>query len=226
MQILLNGLTIILGTLIGLVFRKYLRREYQACFTPITAAVTAAIGIGMVVKGGSYVVVILSMMAGFLLGCALQLESRLTRLTDALARRLPGAQGGPEAQSCFTSAFMLTVCSVAGLTGAMTARLTGDFSLLQTKAVLDGMICVFFALTAGPVILLLCVPTLAVLFLVYFGTGLLAASISEAMIANFCLCGGIVLLLNAARMLRDDKFPILNMLPALLLVFVFSIWIP
>lgn len=224
MLIFINGIAILVSGLFGMLLRNRVRPEMQAHFMPVFAAITTAIGIGLIAKGGNSAVATLALLGGMVIGELLKIEQRLLHMITAVSKRLPflPAQDGETTGQLFISAFVLTVCSTAGILGAMTARLTGEFDLLLIKALLDFAICLFYTISAGPIIMLLSVPVMAVLFAVYGVTALFAPVITEQMTLDFCMCGGMIQIVNAIKMMRGKDVAAANLVPALLLSLLIS----
>lgn len=65
---------------------------------------------------------------------------------------------------------------------------------------------------------LIAVPQLAIQSLLFFSAALLIPLASPTMLADFSACGGIIMLATGLRICGIKIFPIVNMLPALLLV--------
>ncbi len=224
MFILINGGAILLASILGTFLGKRLDPSIRTNSMPVFAAITFCIGIGLIAKGGNAAVATLAILLGFLIGEGLKLDLRLEQLSNKTGALLFHRSRTAPSQSTplFISAFMLTVCSTAGLLGAVTLRLTGDYSILLTKALLDFMLILFYSVAAGPVLGILCIPVCLVLGLIYGGTGLLSSGLSAQMLLDFGMCGGMIQLVNGVKMISSQKVHVASLIPSIPLVFVFS----
>ena len=116
----------------------------------------------------------------------------------------------------------LFCCSGFGWYSTLTEGITGDPSLLMSKAVLDGFTAMIFASTLGAAICAIPLPQVVILLLV-FGTGkLLAGVLTPTMFADLSACGGILTMAAGFRVAKIKSVPLVDLMPALILVMPFS----
>lgn len=230
--LLINGLAVILGSLLGPGICRRLKKTFQQNVTYLFASITAAIGISLLLKGGNLSIVCVAVILGMMVGSQMDLDGALKKMIDRIQVKLSGNSSGSkegqieqetEASQLLASSFVLMVCSTSGMVGAMTAALTGDFSVLFTKAMMDLAACICFSAITGPILAVTAVPVLLVLFL-FYGIGSAAAAVfTEAVIADFCACGGIIQLLNAIKMASGKDIAVINVIPALVISIILSV---
>ena len=104
----------------------------------------------------------------------------------------------------------------------MQEGISGDATILITKSILDLFTAIIFATELGLSVMLIAIPQIAIQSSLFFGAILLLPLITPAMQADFSACGGIVMLATGLRICGIKIFPIVNMLPALILVMPFS----
>ena len=113
-----------------------------------------------------------------------------------------------------------------GFFGAMQEGLTGDFTMLLIKSLLDLPTAMFIAANIGAVIGVLCVPQFVIQMAVLLSAGFVSHWATPAVLADFSGCGGFIMLATGLRMCGIVQFPILSMLPALLLAMpVSALWV-
>ena len=151
---------------------------------------------------------------------------RLDERVAALPQKLAGGKSGFDAGTLMTG-FTLYCVSTSGILGAMDLGLSGDTTLLMIKAVMDLLAAVFFAAAgAGWMQLLIAVPLGIVLFGFYFLSKILMPYVTPEMIGDFSSCGGMILIVNALRMTKLKNPPVLDLVPALALIFPVSwLWL-
>lgn len=222
MFVLVNGALIVLGAFAGILLKKVMDSSIQTYSIPIFAAITLYIGIRLVSKDGDASAVVLTVLLSFLIGESIHLEDKLELLSTkviSLFSRENQKLGENEIQY-FISGFILTVCSTSGIVGAINLSLSGDYTILMTKALLDLLLILVYTMVVGPAIGVLAVPVWLLLGSVYGFTCLFKDILTEQMILNFSVCGGIIQLLNAMKMLHGKKVHAASLIPAIPLIFL------
>ena len=175
--------------------------------------------------------VILSVILGTVFGLAVHMGERISAGAMWMERgisKLTGAGAKKQAedyQSVLVTCSVLFCASGTGISGSMVSGMTGDHSILLAKTVLDLPTAMIFSCTLGLTTAFIAVPQ-CVIFLALFGlAGLIIPFCSEAMIADFKACGGILLLATGFRMIKVKEFPVAEMIPAMVLVMPISyVW--
>ena len=128
-------------------------------------------------------------------------------------------------------AYLLQVATVivlfcfsgTGWYGALYEGMTGDGSILITKAILDGVTACIFGALLGKIVPWLAAPQLVIMLALFFLSELVSPFITSAMNADFSAMGGIITLAAGLRMTRiKTDIRIINLLPSLPLIFLFS----
>ncbi len=141
---LVNVLTVVVGTLIGLAVAGRLSDRTNRTLLQVLSLITASIGLGMAselgnVKAGSVPGIILALVAlavGAVIGEAVKLEDRLEHLGDWMKSKVKA--GGSFTQG-FVSASLLFCVGPLTIVGSIQNGLQGDASGLYVKAALDGI---------------------------------------------------------------------------------------
>ncbi len=216
---LINTATILLGGTIGLFFGARLPQRARETVVAGLGLFTAAIGIQMFFKSEHAIPVLLSLLIGGLLGEWWRIESRLEHLGAWLeARFTPSDDDGSLFVKGFLTASLLFCVGPMTILGSIQDGLTGDYSLLAIKAVLDGFAALAFASTLGVGVLF----SVLVVLTYQGGISLAAAQMQSVMTPEMMnaltAAGGVVLLGLAISSLLEIK-PIRsgNLLPALLI---------
>ena len=147
---LVNAGAVLLGGGLGLLLKKGNPQR-------VSDAVMKALGLAVLYLGisGAWdmekpLVTIVSLAIGTAVGTALKLDDRV----GALAQKLTGRLGKGEWKDGMVTATLLFCVGAMGITGALTDGLTGDHSILFTKAFLDGISACFLASAMGAGVLL------------------------------------------------------------------------
>ena len=187
------------------------------------------LGIFVIAKTHDMPPVVCALMGGTVLGGLCRIEAMVTGLSRkvgaVIARR--GGERSSISQEVFQEQFaVFTVvfsASVLGFFGAMQEGLTGDSTMLLIKALLDLPTAMFIAANIGAVVGVLCVPQFLVQAAVLLCAGLVSPWATPDVLADFSGCGGFITLATGIRMCGIAQFPILSMLPALILVIPLSV---
>jgi len=152
--------TVVAGTILGRLLGERLKPETQSTVTSVLGCVTAILGIEnalsrpealtdatLPARLGFFLAVLLSVLFGALIGEALDIEGLLHRTGQFAEKRLKQASG--DFGKGFVVASLLFCVGPLTILGSFQDGLQGDYSLLATKAVLDGFAAMAFAAAFG-----------------------------------------------------------------------------
>lgn len=219
-----NAVAVIIGSVIGLLFRKGVPERFSDAIMKGVALCVLYIGISGSLKGEQTIVVILSIVIGAVIGTLLDIDGFITRLGDSLEKHF--ASGGKKASISqgFVTASLLFCVGAMTIVGSLTAGLTGDNEMLFTKSVLDFISSIMLTVSLG-----LGVMFSSVFVLVFQGSiallaGFLSPIFSESAINETVCAGSILIICLSLNMLGITKIKVANYMPALL-VAPLIIWI-
>ena len=109
-----------------------------------------------------------------------------------------------------------------GIFGAINEGITGSTDILLTKAVLDLFSGIVFGTLFGLSVSLIAIPQFAILALLYASAASLAPYMTPGMLGDFTACGGVIFVATGLRMCGIKIFPVINMLPAMLIIMPLS----
>ena len=216
--------TILLGSLLGLFFGARLPDRMRSTVIVALGLFTLALGIslfleGMEAPGENPLIPLVSLLLGGVLGEWWRLEDRLSALGATLEARFTGnSAGGSRFIRGFVSASLLFCIGPMTILGAIQDGLTGEYQLLAIKAVLDGFASLALASTFGVGVIF----SILVVFIyqggISLGAGMLQTVLSDLMLAEMTVVGGILLLgLAIGTLLEIRPTRPTNLLPALIL---------
>ncbi len=178
---------------------------------------TILIGLQMALGAGNLLVVLGSLIVGGAVGELLNIEGGLEALGRWVERRVGGRNAG--GQSTFSRAFVtasLVFCvGPMTITGAIQDGLTGDFSTLAVKSMLDAFAGLAFASTMG-----IGVAFAGGVVLTYQGVLTLAAGwlrdlLTEPVRAEMIATGGLLIVGIGINLLELKRIRVSNLLPAI-----------
>lgn len=210
---LVNVAAILAGGLLGLLLRKGLPEKLRNTVMLGMGLCVIMIGLKGALGTGNEMLVILSVVAGGIIGVLLKIEERLDRLGARLQKRFSSAEGDSFGKGFVTATLMYCVGAMA-IVGSMDSGLRGDHSTLFAKSVLDGVSSVILTGTLGPGVLLSAVPVL----IYQGGIALLAQAVepllSDRVVTEMSAVGGVLILGIGLNMIRKDHIPVGDLLPA------------
>lgn len=185
---------------------------FEAFRPPFTTLITGGAA-GTV----SILIVLGSLVIGGIVGEVIGIERGLAAAGDALKRRF--GSGQPRFTEGFVVASLVFCVGPLTILGSLRDGLTGDYSLLAIKAMLDGFAALAFSSALG-----WGVGFSVLTILVYQGgLSLLAGTVAGAVgdpsqspaIAAVTATGGLLILAIGLRLLRVREIRVANLLPAL-----------
>lgn len=216
MGTIINAIAIIIGGGLGLLFRKGFPERIAQTTLQVLGLFTLVVGVSMAIQGQEFIMILISLVAGAILGEWANIEGRLERFGGWLEKRFHVTEGSP-AKGFIYASLLFCVGSMA-IVGSITDGLKGDRSILVTKAVMDGIISIPFAASMGFGVLGSALPVL-----IYQGGITLLASklqslFTPEMIRELTSVGGVIVMGIGINILGLQKIRVGNFIPALLLI--------
>ena len=216
----INAALILLGSLLGLLFRNRISEKLIRALTTVLGLCVLVIGISCAIGTKDTLCVILCMVIGTLIGEAVGIEQYMDKLGDALKARLVKQDS---ANSRFTEAFvsatLLFCVGAMAINGSLEAGLHGNYSILISKGVIDGVTSITFAAAMGFGVVFSVIP-----LIVYQGALTLLAAwvgpyLGATVTGEMSAVGGVIIIGIALNMLGlpKEKIRVGNMLPAIFL---------
>lgn len=229
---IVNTIAVIVGGIIGLMFKRGLDERFQTTIMQATGLSVIFIGIsgamekmlilsssGSVVSDGGMAAAV-SLAAGAVIGELINIEKRLNRFGDYL--RLKAGRGE---DSRFIDGFVmtsLTICVGAmAVIGSIQDGLMHDPSTLFTKAVLDGVIVIIFASGFGPGAVFSAIPLFIFQGSVTLLAGIIRGFLTDAMLDGISMVGSMLIFCVGANLIFPVKIKVANMLPALVIIAIY-----
>ena len=188
------------------------------------AGAGAAGSVAYSLTSGRSMFVVLCLALGTILGELLRIEDGFERFGEWLKIRTGNAK-----DARFVDAFVtcsLTVCIGAmAIVGAIQDGVTGDYSTLAVKSVLDFIIVAVMTSSMGRGCAFSAIPIFAFEGSITILASLIAPVMTDAAIANLSLIGSILIFCVGVNLVWGKKVRVANMLPAVLLA-VLAAYLP
>lgn len=216
---IINVALVLLGSMVGLVFKNFISQRFTAILTSALALCVAGIGISSMISTQDTLCVIVCMVIGSLIGEGVDIEGRLESAGDLIRTKLIKGAGNSRFTEGFVTASLLYCVGAMAITGSIEAGLNHNYSIIISKGVIDGVTSISFAAAMGVGVAFSVVP-----LFIYQGTITLLAAwvgpyLPAAVITEMTAVGGTLILAIAVNMLGlgKEKLKVGNMLPAIFL---------
>ncbi len=221
---ILNTLAILAGGLCGAMFGRFLSESAQDTLTKVCGvstlfiAITGALEQMLTVEGteivsGGSMLIIGCLAIGAVIGEAMNIEGAFERFGEWLK-----IKSGNARDKGFVNAFVtasLTVCIGAmAIVGSIQDGITGDYSILATKAVLDLIIIMVMSCSLGRGAVFSAIPVAVFQGSITALAGLLRPVMTDAALANLSLVGNVIIFCVGINLVWGKKVKVANLLPA------------
>jgi uncharacterized membrane protein YqgA involved in biofilm formation len=177
---------------------------------------TIYIGIDGALGGTNPLIAIISMAVGALIGALADLDKHLNHFAGKLEDRFKNKDGsGPSIAEGFVTASLVFCVGAMTIVGSLQSGLTGDHSMLITKATLDLVSSLIFAASLGIGVML------AAAFVLVFQGGIVliaqaaAPFLTDYVIGEMTCVGSILIMALGMNIIGVTNFKVMNYLPAI-----------
>ncbi len=218
---IINALTIILGSSIGLALRGKIHDHYEDVIFTALGLFTLLLGIDMAQSECNALYMVFSLVLGGILGTWLKLEDRILVLGDLLKRKLPARMGDSTFAAGFLDASVLFCVGAMTIVGSFQAGIDHDYQTLLVKSVMDGFAAILLASVLGWGVLFSAVTILITQGSLTLLAVWVAPYVDEGMINGVSAVGGVLIMMIGLNLLKIKKIRTANFIPALILILLF-----
>jgi hypothetical protein len=216
---IVNTLTIIAGSLIGVVLKGGIPKKYNVTVMQAVSLAVILVGLKAALKTDELLLVIISLAIGSVAGEFLGIEARLEQLGQWLESRF--AKGGSGIAKGFVTASLIYCVGSMAIVGSLESGLSGNHQTLFAKSVLDGIASIILASTLG-----IGVAFSAVSVFVYQGVITVTAVFMKAalippVVNQMSAVGGLLIMGIGFNLMEIKKVKVGNMLPAIAVPLVY-----
>jgi uncharacterized membrane protein YqgA involved in biofilm formation len=217
---IVNGICIVLGTFIGSFLTRIPEKVKHTVLQGIGLSVSL-LGIQMGLKSEQFLIVIISIVIGSVIGEFLDLEERLNQLGLWIERKIGKRAKGDVAKG-FVTATLIFVIGAMAIIGSLDSGLREDHRVLYTKSLIDGFTSLILTTTLGVGVMLSAIPVM-----LYQGSIALFATqierivpteIMNSFITEMTSTGGLMILAIGLNMLGITNIRVANLLPSIVIV--------
>lgn len=216
----INALAVIIGSIIGLIFKKFITDRFKTIIFQGTGLATIVIGILMVVKCKHPVLTVFAIIIGGVIGGLIRIESGIERIGEWLKNKFSKNNQNDRFTEGFVNSSLTFCVGAMTVIGAINAA-TGNYDILLTKSIMDGSISIIFASILG-----FGVVFSSITIVLYQGGITLLSSkllfVKKAIYINeISAVGGILIIGIGINLLEIKKIRIVNFIPSIFLIVLF-----
>ena len=215
---LVNLITVVAGTLVGLVAGRFLNERIRAATMSAVALITIGIAVPGLMNSTKPLVPILSLVIGTVIGEALDIDRFVNRLGDRLQEKFKGK--GKITEGFVTGTLVFAVGAMT-IMGSLDSGLKNDHTILIAKSVIDGISSIIFASTMGIGVAFAGVSVFVIEGGISLLASLVAPLLTEVVINEITFVGSLLILGISFNLLGVTKLKLLNMMPAMFLPLLF-----
>ena len=231
--VIINTIAIFLGGIAGALLGDKLPEKYKEQLNLIFGLCSMGMGISSIVLMKYMPAVVFALIIGTIVGLVFKLGDKVyelcSKLQKVMIRIVPKKETNmseTEFLATLITVIVLFCSSGMGIYGSLSEGVTGDSSLLITKSILDFFTAAIFACNLGYIVSLIAVPQFVIFTTLFLSASFIVPLTTPDMIADFKACGGFLMVAAGFRILKLKMFPVVDMIPAMILVMPFSwFWI-
>ncbi len=221
----INIATVLIGGLAGTFLGNRLPAKIRETVVAGLGLVTAMVGLQVAIGTRNILLVMGSVLIGGILGEWWQFEAGLERMghwLEARFQRWNGAGSERSITRAFVTASLVFCIGPMTVVGSIQDGLTGDYTFLAIKAMLDGFAALAFAATMGPGVIL----SVLTILILQGGISLTAMGLGSALgqvtaqtpwVIEMSATGGVLMLGISLLLLDLKRVRVANLLPAILI---------
>ncbi len=224
---IVNVAAIIIGGLLGILFRKLIKKELLEAVLKVVGMVVLIFGLigvlqsmvhieGELLKTEGELLLLVFLAVGTLIGEVVKIDEHLIHFGEKLEHKL---NKGAFSEGFITASLIFCVGAMA-IIGSISAA-GGNYQVLYLKAAIDGITAMILASTLGFGVLFSGITVFLYQGSITLLSSALDSFMSDAFINSFNAVGYVIVGCIGLNFLREQKLKIANMIPSLFLVILY-----
>ena len=215
--VIVNVITVIIGSLVGLLFKKGIPERVSKAAMIGLGACTLYIGILGSLCGENVLILIASVVLGVILGTLLNIDGAINKLAEKVEKKFKRQDSGVSIAEGIVTATLLFCVGSMTVTGSIQAGITGDSSILITKATLDLVSSMMLASGLGIGVLFSAVAVSVVQGGLVLLAGLVSPFMSTGAVNEMTCAGSLIIIMIGTNLMGITKIKVADFLPAIIL---------
>lgn len=231
---IINTVAVFAGGLLGLLIKNGIAQKFEKILMQGLGLAVIFIGAGgvfkymLVIDNGilstrGTMLLIFSLVIGCLLGQWIDIEAKMELIGIKLKKAVRLKNDNHFVEAFVTTSLIICVGAMA-IVGAMQDGLTGDYSMLLAKSLLDFAIVLILASTYGVGAVFSAIPIFVYQGAITVIAAIFGSIISTALIETLSYVGSALIFCVGVNLVREKTFRVANMLPSLLVPILWEVW--
>lgn len=229
---LMNVIFIIIGGLLGMLLGSRIKKNYQESLCTAAGISVLFLGIGGAMEkmlsidgnalvSGQTLLIIASLFIGVLIGEILNIEGAFERFGEWLKEKTKSS-GDNSFVDAFVTASFTTCIGAMAIVGAIRDGISGDYSILFAKSVLDLVIVAVITASKGKGAIFSAIPIALLQGSVTLLARFIEPIMTQAALANLSLVGSVLIFCVGLNLVWGKKVKVANFLPSLIIAVIAS----
>ncbi len=212
--VIVNTLTVLIGSSIGLLFKKGINEKFSSAVMVAIGACTLYIGIDGLSSGDNVLITIISMVIGAVIGTLIDIDRQINKVGDYFKNKFKSS-GSTFTQGFVTGSLLFCVGAMT-ITGSLASGITGDNSTIYAKSLLDLVSSMMLSSALGVGVMAASIFVFIFQSALVLLSGYIAPFLSSGVIGEITCVGSVIVLLLGLNIIGIGKFKVANFLPAIL----------
>ena len=214
--VIVNVITVVIGSCIGLLFKKGIPEKVSNAAMTGLGACTLYIGITGSLSGENVLILIAAVVLGAIVGTLLNIDGAINTLAGKVEARFRGDGKKVSIAEGLVSATLLFCVGSMTVTGSIQAGLTGDNSVLITKAMLDLVSSMMLASSLGIGVMLAAVSVFVIQGGLVLFAGIISPLLSAGAVNEMTCAGSLLIIMIGTNLMGITKIKVADFLPAII----------
>lgn len=214
--VLINSVAVVIGSLIGLLFKNKISERVSKPVMIGLGVCILYIGISGSLVGSNTLITISSIVLGVIVGTILKIDDSINKLAKKIEQKFKKEDNTESLAEGMVTATLLFCIGAMTITGSIQAGLTGDNSILITKAVLDLISAIMLAASLGRGVILSSISLLVSQGLLVLLASVIAPYMSNIVINEITCVGSLLIILIGTNLMGITKIKVADFLPSVI----------
>lgn len=217
---IVNAAAIILGSLLGLLFKKGIPERVNKTVMNGLALCVILIGLMDALKVNNLMIVIFSIVIGGIAGELLNINDRIKDLGDRIGKKF--SNSNDSVSKGFVTSSLLFCVGAMAIVGSLEDGLTGSHKTLFAKSILDGISSIIFSSSLGIGVILSSVSVFLYQGIITLAASSLSGLLTKTVISDVTAAGGLLIIGLGFNMLEICDIKVANLLPSVFIPILYQ----
>lgn len=213
--VLINSVAIVIGSLIGLIFKNKISERISKPVMIGLGVCILYIGISGSLVGENVLIAISSIVLGVITGTIIKIDDAVNKLANKIEQKFKKENNTESLSEGMVTATLLFCVGAMTVTGSIQAGLTGDNSILITKAILDLISSIMLTASLGRGVILSSISVFILQGTLVLLSSVIAPYISDIVINEITCVGSLLIILIGTNLMGITKVKVADFLPAI-----------